>query len=276
MATKRTRLDAVLVARKLARSRGEARDLIAAGTVTVRGAPATKPATLVAPSDDVAVAAPRRWASRGGSKLEGALDDFGVDPAGRPALDAGASTGGFTDVLLSRGASRVVAVDVGYGQLDWRLASDDRVVVVDRTNVRNLRPEDVGPPEPTLVVADLSFISLTVVLPALRAAAAPTADWVLLVKPQFEVSPGQLDKKGVVRDPDAWRAALARVVAAAATEGLRLAGATVSPLRGPAGNVEFFVHLVDAGQAVPGGTGAAVEIDDAALVDRVVSLASAQ
>jgi 23S rRNA (cytidine1920-2'-O)/16S rRNA (cytidine1409-2'-O)-methyltransferase len=265
VAAKRTRLDATMVARGLARSRNEAQALIADGNVTVAGAPATKPASLVANDQPVVVTAQRRWASRGGGKLEGALADFDVEVAGRHVLDAGASTGGFTDVLLSKGAQRVVAVDVGYGQLDWRLSSDDRVVVLDRTNVRHLRPSDVPPPPPSLVVADLSFISLTVVLPALVGAADPDAEYVLLVKPQFETAPDRIGKKGVVRDPAVWRQSLERVVAAAALLGLGLRDATVSPLRGPAGNVEFFVHLART-----------VENDPARLIDRIVSLASAR
>lgn len=212
--------------------------------MTVGGAPAGKPATLVAPSQALVVRGEaRQWASRGGHKLAGALEAFAISPSGRHCLDAGASTGGFTDVLLKGGAARVLAVDVGYGQLDWRLRSDPRVVVMERTNVRHLGPGDLSPPSPSLVVADLSFISLRLVLPALAAVAAPEADFVLLVKPQFEAGPERVGKGGVVRDPEVWRHALVQVVAAAAEAGLGLAGATVSPLPGPAGNVEFFLHL---------------------------------
>lgn len=232
-----------MVRRGLARSRSEAQQLIAAGGVTVAGAPALKPATLVADDEPVVVTAERRWASRGGHKLAGALAALDVSVSGRRALDAGASTGGFTDVLLERGAASVIAVDVGYGQLDWRLRTDERVTVLERTNVRDLDPDDCGPPAPAVVVADLSFISLATVLPALQRVAAGDADYVLLVKPQFEVGPERVGKGGVVRDPAAWRAALERVVAAGEQAGLGLAGACVSPLPGPAGNVEFFVHL---------------------------------
>lgn len=233
-----------MVRRGLAASRTEARDLIAAGRVTVAGAPAGKPASQVSPDEPIAVSGGRRtWASRAGHKLAGALTDFGVDVAGRHCLDAGASTGGFTDVLLRRGAARVVCVDVGYGQLAWRLRSDERVVVLDRTNVRHLRPDMVPAPAPGLVVADLSFISLTLVLPALRDVAAPGADHVLLVKPQFESGPEQVGGGGVVRDPSVWAAALRRVAAAGRDVGLDPAGVTVSGLPGPAGNVEFFLHL---------------------------------
>jgi 23S rRNA (cytidine1920-2'-O)/16S rRNA (cytidine1409-2'-O)-methyltransferase len=244
VASPRTRLDRELVRRGLADSRTEAQRLIADGRVTVGGAPATKPSTMVTTADDLVVAAAgAEYASRGGHKLAGALDAFAVDPAGRVVLDAGASTGGFTDVLLRRGARRVVAVDVGYGQLAWHLRTDDRVVVIDRTNVRHLQAGDLPEPPPDLVVADLSFISLTLVLPALARVAAPEAEHVLLVKPQFEAGPGAVGKGGVVRDPGVWDGALRRVIRAAQDEGLGLRGATVSPLPGPSGNIEFFVHL---------------------------------
>jgi 23S rRNA (cytidine1920-2'-O)/16S rRNA (cytidine1409-2'-O)-methyltransferase len=242
--SRRARLDAELVRRGLATSRGEAQRLIAEGHVTVDGAPAVKPATLVLPSEAVVVRPPeRQWASRGGHKLAGALDALGVHPRDRYCLDAGASTGGFTDVLLQAGAARVVAVDVGYGQLDWGLRNDDRVVVRERTNVRHLRPADLPPPPPSLVVADLSFISLRLVLPALAAVADPAADYVLLVKPQFEAGPERVGKGGVVRDPEVWREVLGAVADSADRVGLGLAGATVSLLPGPSGNVEFFLHL---------------------------------
>lgn len=241
--------------RGLATTRTEAQRLIGAGLVTVAGAPAAKPAAQVSPAEAVAVAAePERFASRGGHKLAGALDAFGVPVAGRRCLDAGASTGGFTDVLLQRDAAAVTAVDVGYGQLSWRLRSDERVVVRDRTNARHLTPQDVPGPAPELVVADLSFISLTLVLPALVAVAAPDADHVLLVKPQFEAGAEAVGRGGVVRDPAVWEAALRRVGAAAVQHGLGLAGATVSSLPGPAGNIEFFWHL---------RRGAAAHVDDA-------------
>ncbi len=263
MAGRRARLDAELVRRGLARSRAEATELVAAGRVTVGGAPAAKPAALVAPHQPVAVSGERaRWASRGAHKLRGALGVLAVDPAGRQCLDAGASTGGFTDVLLRAGAVRVVAVDVGYGQLDWRLRSDERVVVLDRTNVRTLAAADLPPPRPTLVVADLSFISLRLVLGALVGVAAPDADLVLLVKPQFEAGPSRVGRGGVVRDPEVWRDALGGVVAAGAHEGVGCLGACASSLPGPSGNVEFFVHLRRGAPA--GGVGAALDaaVDD--------------
>ena len=258
MSRRRVRLDAALVARGLARSRGEARALIDAGLVTVAGAPAGKPATLVAADEPLVVRDEGpRWASRGSGKLDGALDRLAVSASGRYALDAGASTGGFTDVLLSRGVARVVAVDVGYGQLDWRLATDERVVVLDRTNIRHLDAQALPPPPPDLVVADLSFISLTLVVPTLAALAASDADHVLLCKPQFEAGRGQVGRDGVVRDPEVWHAALTRVVEAGRQSGLRLVGAVPSPVRGPAGNVEFFVHLRASAGEVPPDAGRA-------------------
>jgi 23S rRNA (cytidine1920-2'-O)/16S rRNA (cytidine1409-2'-O)-methyltransferase len=246
MAGRRVRLDAELVRRGLAGARAEAQRLIADGRVTVDGAPAAKATAQVAPGQAVAVLpGERRWASRAAYKLIGALDHFGIDAAGRYCLDAGASTGGFTDVLLSRGAARVVAVDVGYGQLAWRLREDDRVVVLDRTNVRALTPGQVPEPSPTLVVADLSFISLTLVLAALRTVAAPEADFVLMVKPQFEAGRAHVGSGGVVRDPDGWRVAMSRVVHAGVSHGLAPRGVAPSPLPGPSGNVEFFLWLAE-------------------------------
>lgn len=251
MAGRRLRLDSELVRRRLAATRGEAQRLIAEGRVTVDGAPAAKAAAMVAPEQAVVVSAEgRTWASRAAHKLIGALDRFGVDVAGRHCLDAGASTGGFTDVLLERGAARVVAVDVGYGQLLWRLREDPRVVVLDRTNVRHLTPDDVPPPTVDLVVADLSFISLAVVLPALAAVAAPTAQFLLMVKPQFEAGREHVGRGGVVRDPAAWTVALRRVVDAAAGLGLGVRGVAPSPLPGPSGNVEFFLWLASGPPAV--------------------------
>ncbi len=234
--------------------------MIAEGRVTVDGAIAAKAATLVLPDSALGLAGERpRWASRGGDKLAGALEILDVPVEGRVCLDAGASTGGFTDVLLHAGAARVVAVDVGYGQLDWRLRTDPQVVVLERTNVRYLQPGDLPPPPPEIVAADLSFISLQLVLPALRRVAAPEADFVLLVKPQFEAGREHVGAGGVVRDPAAWRQALTAVQAAAAGVGLGLAGACVSPLPGPAGNVEFFLHLRAGASSAAGVLDAAVD-----------------
>ncbi|MDR0343593.1 MAG: TlyA family RNA methyltransferase [Nocardiopsaceae bacterium] len=244
----RRRLDAELVRRGLARSREQAAGLVNAGLVTVAGRTAAKPATQVAAGEPIVVAeqaAGPAYASRGGHKLAGALATFaagGLSVAGRRCLDAGASTGGFTDVLLRAGAAHVVAADVGYGQLAWRLRTDDRVTVADRVNVRSLTPEQAGPPA-DVVTADLSFISLTLVLPALIACARPDADFVLLVKPQFEVGKGLVGAGGVVRDPALRAGAVTGVAAAAARLGLGVAGLAESPLPGPAGNVEYFLWL---------------------------------
>lgn len=240
---KRSRLDAELVRRGLADSRSSARRAVEEGKVTVAGMPTTKVDALVDLATPLAlVGPPSRFVSRGGEKLAGVLDRFDVEIAGRDWLDAGASTGGFTDCLLQAGAARVVAVDVGYGQLAWTLRNDDRVVVLERTNARNLKADQL-PFVPDGVVADLSFISLALVLPALVANATGKADYVLLVKPQFEVGREAVGKGGVVRDATGWRDALGTVVDAARSIGLGLVAAAPSPLRGPAGNVEFFVHL---------------------------------
>jgi 23S rRNA (cytidine1920-2'-O)/16S rRNA (cytidine1409-2'-O)-methyltransferase len=241
----RARLDAELVRRGLARSREQAGELVAAGLVAVAGQRAAKPATQVARDTPITVTESGEpgYVSRGGRKLAGALAVFvpaGLVVQGRPCLDAGASTGGFTDVLLRAGAAHVVAADVGYGQLAWSLRTDPRVTVMDRVNVRTL---DRVSPVPGLVVADLSFISLTLVLPALIACAAPDADFVLLVKPQFEVGKGRVGAGGVVRETTDRSAAVHRVTAAAGQLGLGVEGVTASPLPGPAGNVEYFVWL---------------------------------
>jgi len=238
----RRRLDVELVRRGLANSRAEAQAAVEAGLVTVAGSPATKPASLVASDAPVRVLGPaRRFVSRGGEKLRAALDRFGVDPLGRDCLDAGASTGGFTDCLLQARAARVVAVDVGYGQLAWEVRNDPRVTVMERTNARTLEPEAL-PFAPELVVADLSFISLRAVLPALVRVAAPDAEFVVLVKPQFEAGPDGVGSGGVVRDPEVWRRVLGEVADAFGSLDVGVLGVVASPLRGPAGNVEFLLH----------------------------------
>ena len=246
---RRARLDAELVRRGLARSREQAASVIAEGRVRVGGLVATKPATGVDPDASVTVEAgdAEEYVSRGGHKLAGALDAFHphLQVESRRALDAGASTGGFTDVLLRRGAAHVVAVDVGYGQLAWSIQSDPRVTVLDRTNVRDLTRESLDEPV-DLVVADLSFISLTTVLPALRDVATPAADHVLMVKPQFEAGKGNVPPGGVVRDPAQRLDAIHRVAEAAQNLGLGARGVTASPLPGPAGNVEYFLWLNEA------------------------------
>jgi 23S rRNA (cytidine1920-2'-O)/16S rRNA (cytidine1409-2'-O)-methyltransferase len=244
--TTRSRLDTELVRRGLARSREQAAELIASGRVTVAGQTAAKAATQVSRGAAMAVSAADdgpEYVSRGGHKLAGALAAFpGLAVSGRRCLDAGASTGGFTDVLLRAGAAHVVAVDVGYGQLAWSLRTDPRVTVLDRVNVRALSPAQVAPP-PEVVVADLSFISLTLVLPALVECAAPDADFALMVKPQFEVGKGRVGAGGVVRDPADRAEAVRRVCDAAESLGLGVRGVTASLLPGPAGNVEYFVWL---------------------------------
>ena len=256
----RRRLDSELVRRGMARSREQAALLIASGRIEVRGIRASKPATgvdadtpLRLTGDDV------EYASRGGHKLAGALDALpGLTVAGRRCLDAGASTGGFTDVLLRRGAAGVVAVDVGYGQLAWSLRTDSRVTVVDRTNVRTLTPEQIGGPV-ELTVADLSFISLRLVLPALTACTRDDGDLLPMVKPQFEVGRERLGSGGVVRDPALRADAVIGVAREAARSGWGVAGVTPSPLPGPSGNVEFFLWLRrDASPADPDAVAALV------------------
>lgn len=241
---RRARVDAELVRRGLARSRQQAAELIGAGRVSVDGMPAAKPATSIAVSAHITVeqAGERSWVSRGAHKLIGALDTFSLDVTGRRCLDAGASTGGFTEVLLDRGAREVVAVDVGYGQLAWSLRSDDRVAVIERTNVRELTPQAIDGPV-DMVVADLSFISLATVLPALTACASPDADIVPMVKPQFEVGKDRVGAGGVVADPQLRAESVLSVAARAAALGWQTVGATASPLPGPSGNVEYFLWL---------------------------------
>jgi 23S rRNA (cytidine1920-2'-O)/16S rRNA (cytidine1409-2'-O)-methyltransferase len=244
---RRLRLDAELVRRGLARSREHASELIAERRVKVAGTVATKPATGV--TTDVALVVvedPDRpdYVSRGGHKLAGALAVFeplGLQVRGRRCLDAGASTGGFTDVLLRAGASEVVAVDVGYGQLAWSLQSDERVVVHDRTNIRELTTDLVG--QVDLVVGDLSFISLALVLDALVGVTRDDGDLALMVKPQFEVGKDKVGKGGVVRDLDLRASAVTGVAAAAERRGWGAQAVTTSPLPGPSGNVEFFLWL---------------------------------
>ena len=240
----RTRLDAELVRRGLARSREHAVDLIESRSVLVRGIPASKPASQVDAETSITLAGARNdYVSRGGHKLAGALDAFsGISIEGKVALDAGASTGGFTDVLLKRGARKVIAVDVGYGQLAWELRQDSRVEIHDRTNVRTLTSEILSEAA-DIVVADLSFISLTLVIPALIAVTKPEADFVIMVKPQFEVGREKLGAGGVVRDPQLRRSAVLDVATSALELGLGTVGVVASSLPGPSGNVEYFLWL---------------------------------
>jgi 23S rRNA (cytidine1920-2'-O)/16S rRNA (cytidine1409-2'-O)-methyltransferase len=246
----KVRLDTLLHRRGLFESRARAAASVMAGEVRLGsdGARAAKPGQLV--TDDVAVAVDERprYVSRGGIKLENALGALGVDPAGRRCLDVGASTGGFTDCLLQHGAAHVVCVDVAYGELDWRLRTDDRVTVLERVNARGLRPEDL-PYAPDLVVADVSFISLTKVLPAVLACCAARFDALAMVKPQFEVGRGRVGKGGVVRDAEDRRAALVTVAEAAVALDATVLGFAPSGLPGPKGNRETFVWLAEAGRA---------------------------
>lgn len=250
MAPKRTRLDAELVRRKIARSREQAQTWIKEGRVEVGGFAASKPATVVEPEVSIRVNLDDvdDWASRGAHKLLGALEAFpDLDVEGKRALDAGASTGGFTDVLLKHGAAEVVAVDVGYGQLVWRLQNDARVTVLDRTNIRNLTPDMMGGPA-DVMVGDLSFISLELVLPAIVECMTDGAVLLPMVKPQFEVGKDRLGSGGVVRSPELREEVTLDVARFAQDLGLSVRGVAASPLPGPSGNVEYFLRLVkDAG-----------------------------
>jgi 23S rRNA (cytidine1920-2'-O)/16S rRNA (cytidine1409-2'-O)-methyltransferase len=237
------RLDVVVVERGLAPSRERARALILAGQVEVDGQIVSKAGTSVAADAGVELRTPDHpYVSRGGVKLAHALDAFGVDPRGRRALDLGASTGGFTDVLLRRGAESVIALDVGHGQLDWRLRTDPRVIVREGVNARLLRAEDL-PHRVTLVTIDVAFISLRHILPALPPLLDPPADIVALVKPQFEAGRDEVGKHGLVTDPAVHEAVIARVTQAAAESGFQRLGMAPSALTGATGNQEFFLHL---------------------------------
>ena len=260
----RTRLDVWLVERGLAPTREKAQALVMAGRVRVDGAPARKPGAAVGANAAVDVLPGPAHVGRGAVKLEGALDAFGIDPAGRIAVDIGASTGGFTETLLARGARRVYAVDVGRGQLHESLSRDPRVVVVDRVNARSLTtlhvPEACG-----IATADVSFISVRKMLSPLRAVLAPDADAVVLVKPQFEVGRGQVGRGGIVKDPELHALALRTVAdAAVADSGYAVRGACASPIAGTEGNREFFLHLRPGGDGMSGA-------ELAAAVARAVS-----
>ncbi|MFN4866709.1 MAG: TlyA family RNA methyltransferase [Cyanobium sp.] len=280
---RKQRLDLVLVERGLASSRQQAQQLIRAGRVRSGDRVLDKPGLDVLPGLDLQVQQPPRYVSRGGEKLEAALDAFPIAIAGRVCLDGGISTGGFTDCLLQRGAARVYGVDVGYGQTAWSLRSDGRVTLRERTNLRHLTAAELyGPNDPVadLAVADVSFISLVLVLPALLALLkAPQdraeLDLVVLVKPQFEVGKARVGKGGVVRDPAAHCDAIAGVVAAAQALGLRAAGLVASPITGPAGNHEYLMWLQaagDAGMAAEGdGSSEASTVSAGAIRDRVAA-----
>jgi 23S rRNA (cytidine1920-2'-O)/16S rRNA (cytidine1409-2'-O)-methyltransferase len=247
--SRRQRLDAELVRRRLVLSRTEAARAIEAGLILVNGSLADKPARLVDPADAVVVQSPpSRFVSRGGDKLDAALDRFGIDVAGKRVLDAGASTGGFTDCLLRRGASRVIALDVGYGQLDWKLRNDPRVEVMERLNARHLQPDRL-PYRPDLATVDVSFISLTKVVPAVAASLAQQGQILALVKPQFELGRGRV-RGGVVRSAEERREALLVVAHAARETGLSVRGFASSGLPGPKGNRETFIWCAAEGDSV--------------------------
>lgn len=248
--TVKARLDQLLVERGLVRSREEAVRLILAGRVRVGGERVDKAGRGVAIEAPIEVEARPTFVSRGGEKLAHALDAFGITVKGRVCVDVGASTGGFSHCLLERGASRVYAVDVGTGQLDAQLRGDSRVVVMEKVNARHLTPEAFSP-RPDLASADVSFISLEKVLPAVVCCLAPAGEVVALVKPQFEVGHGQVGKGGVVRDPIQHRAVLMRLARFALLRGWHVLGVTPSPLKGPKGNREFFLHLSLAGHTPP-------------------------
>ena len=239
----KSRLDELLVERGLAPSRERARALILAGLVKVDGQATSKAGTAVPQSAEIDLVAPDHpYVGRGGVKLAPALDVFGIDVSGRQALDVGASTGGFTDALLQRGAARVVALDVGHGQLDWRLRNDPRVIVREGVNARTLSSGDV-PHQVDLVAIDVAFISLALIFPALPPFLAPNSDVVALVKPQFEAGREAVGKGGLVTDPAVHDAVIAKVTASAAASGLTRIGMTPSPITGATGNREFFLHL---------------------------------
>jgi 23S rRNA (cytidine1920-2'-O)/16S rRNA (cytidine1409-2'-O)-methyltransferase len=242
------RLDRLLHQRQLVSSREVGRRLIMAGEVTVDGQVVDKPGTQVPVDAQLEIATPPPYVSRGGLKLEAALAAFPVDVKGLVAADVGASTGGFTDCLLQHGASRVYAIDVGYGQLDWELRQDERVVVLERTNARYLEslPEGVD-----LVVVDVSFISLKLILPQARSWLRPGGEIIALIKPQFEAGRRQVGKGGVVRDPAVHRAVLEDVLTWSAAQGLGPRGLIRSPIKGPSGNIEFLVWLRPGGEGVP-------------------------
>ena len=244
--TRKQRLDSLLVEKGLVESREKARALILAGQVDVNGGAADKAGTMVPIDADVRVIGPEHpWVSRGGIKLAHALDAFGIDAAGKVALDIGASTGGFTDVWLQRGARHVIALDVGHNQLHWKLRSDARVTVIEQLNARYLQPGDL--PDPglpiTLVSIDVSFISLRHIFPVLPALVARDCDIVALVKPQFEAGRHDVGKGGLVHDPDVHARVIDEVTAAAAAVGLERLGLVESPITGAQGNKEFLLHL---------------------------------
>jgi 23S rRNA (cytidine1920-2'-O)/16S rRNA (cytidine1409-2'-O)-methyltransferase len=261
------------VDRRLASSRNEALDLVAQKRVLVSGAVAEKASRLVSRAEPVVVTDPRRFVSRGGEKLDAALEGFAISVEGKCCLDGGAATGGFTDCLLQHGARRVWSVDVGHGQLATELRADERVVVFERCNLRHASLESLGADPFEIVVADLSFISLTLVADSLsKALASPGADMVLLVKPQFEAGRKEVDRgSGVIRDPAVWRAALQRVGNAFEDAGAAIMGAMASPLTGPAGNVEFLLHALAPSPGSPPRRSRDAQASLDQLVDRALA-----
>jgi 23S rRNA (cytidine1920-2'-O)/16S rRNA (cytidine1409-2'-O)-methyltransferase len=243
----RKRLDALMAERGLFESRSRAAAAVMAGTVRLGDEPARKPGQMVDETQQISVDRGPDYVSRGGIKLANALDTLGIDVAGRRALDVGASTGGFTDVLLQRGAQSVIALDVAYGELHWRLRQDPRVTVIERTNARSVDPTDL-PYRPDLIVADVSFISLTKVLPAVLRAADQRFDCLAMVKPQFEAGRENVGKGGVVRDPDVRVATVVAVAEAARADGYSVMGVARSDLPGPSGNLETFAWLAEPGR----------------------------
>lgn len=255
------RLDTVLVERGLCETRQQAQGMIRAGAVQVNDQVVDKPGTPIAPAAQVKVKARSPYVSRGGEKLAKGLDTFGVAVTDRVCLDGGISTGGFSDCLLQRGARQIYGIDVGYGQVAWKLRQDSRVVLRERTNIRHLTPEELytpGDPWPDLAVVDVSFISLTKIFPALWALLGSPREVVALVKPQFEVGRSRIGKKGVVRDPQDQAAAIAQVLDSARQLGWGDRGLTYSPITGPAGNIEYLLWLSQ-------GVGAEPPLDRAAI-----------
>ena len=237
------RLDVLLTEQMYADTRSKAQAIIMAGQVYVNGQKADKPGTAYEETVQIEVRGVTcPYVSRGGLKLEKALRDFGVKPDGFVCSDSGASTGGFTDCLLQQGAKKVFAIDVGYGQLDWKIRSDERVVVMERTNIRYVTPEDLGEPL-DLSVIDVSFISLKIVLPAIKALLKPTGQVLCLIKPQFEAGKEKVGKKGVVREPEIHKEVLDTFVETVTELGFTILGLTFSPVKGPEGNIEFLGHL---------------------------------
>jgi len=245
------RLDVLLTEQGRFESREKAKAVIMSGVVFLDGNRVDKPGTMVPETAEPEIRGETLpYVSRGGFKLEKALDSFLVDPSGKCCIDCGASTGGFTDCLLQRGAFKVYAVDVGYGQLDWRLRQDGRVIVLERTNIRHLTPADI-PDRPNLAVVDLSFISLRLVLPAVHGLLAEDGEVICLIKPQFEAGREQVGKKGVVRDPDVHRQVLAQFLQNAKASGFGVRALDYSPIKGPEGNIEYLAHLLRDGADAP-------------------------